>query len=287
MAPEAFRADLHLHTSASDGMLSPAAMVRAAEAAGMDVIAITDHDTAWGLNEAMEAARGGGMRVIGGIELSCGSGEEVHVLGYGFKPDDPALADMLKEELTRRRRRTKAMVEKLDRLGMPLDIDEAKSRDTQFVGRLPLADAMVRRGYVASAQEAFERYLDAGRAAFVPRERMPVGRGVERLRSLGAVPVLAHPGRLRMQEGALLALLDEWQDAGLAGMEAYHGSHGAAEALRYDRLARGRGLLVTGGSDSHARPGGAQIGENMIHWRTAREDTAALIRAAESRRQNV
>lgn len=277
MDSKPLRADLHLHTTASDGALSPREMVAAAARAGMTHIAITDHDTPAGLQEALIAGADMGLVVVSGIELSCGGGEEVHVLGYGLDPDSPALAHFLDTQMQSREIRMLAMLQRLAAIGLPVDEAQVRSEDTGFMGRMNLADAMCRLGYVASTTEAFDRYLGPGKAAFVPRERISVAEGIAALRSFGAAAVLAHPGRLQMDKGTLTALLPEWIDAGLAGIEAYHSSHDSADRRYFDRMARTRGLLVTGGSDSHGRPGGAQIGEHLRNWPRMAEDAAALL----------
>lgn len=269
--------DLHLHTTASDGALRPAEMVRAAAAAGMTVIAVTDHDAVGGVRQAQAAAQDAGLALIPGIELSCGQGEEIHLLGYGLDPEGPALTAFLAAQNDSRAERLAAMVEKLRALGMDVSLADANNIDGTFSGRMPLADALVRKGYVRTAKEAFGRFLNPGRPAYVARRRVGVAEGIRALASFGAVPVLAHPGRLQMPDAALSALLPEWMDAGLCGIEAYHASHDAAACAHYDRMARANGLLVTGGSDCHGRSEGAQIGDHLCHWRSAGDDTRALL----------
>ncbi len=271
-----FLADLHLHTAASDGALPPGRMMRAAADAGMRVVAVTDHDTSAGVAEAIRAGEALGLTVLSGIELSAGGSDEIHLLGYGFRPDNPKLDAFLISQQAERRERMYRMLEKLTALGMPVPPEETGDPDGLFMGRMNLAHAMAARGYVPSARAAFDGYLNPGGPAYVPRRRIEVPRGIELLRSFGAVVSLAHPGRLRMDETALLARLPGWIEAGLSAVEAYHASHDAASAIRFDRMARKRGLLVTGGSDCHGREG-VSIGCHMREWRTAEEDVRALI----------
>lgn len=269
--------DLHLHTTASDGAYTPEEMVLRAVRVGMDMIAITDHDTVDGVQSALAAGKKAGIAVVSGIELSAGQGEEVHLLGYALDPGDPALSAFLQAQLRGRQARTLAMLDRLRAMGMPVTPQEASSKGTAFMGRVNLAYAMVARGYVASANEAFDRYLNPGKPAFVPRERIGVAAGIEALTSFGATVVLAHPGRMRMDRQTLAMLLPEWMEAGLAGLEAHHASHGEADRLYYDRLARKEGLLITGGSDCHGRQDGAQIGDHLRGWRSMNADTEAWI----------
>lgn len=271
------RADLHLHTTASDGKDCPEVVARKAREAGMTLVAITDHDTVAGVARAQEAGRAIGLPVLSGVELSCGAGEEIHLLGYGMDATNARMDTLLRAQRAQRALRMQAMVEKLALLGMPVDPQEAQSQGAGVYSRLRLADAMIRRGYVPSTKEAFDRYLSPGRAAFVPCRRMPAEEAIRRLTSLGATAVLAHPGRLRMDDGTLQALLPAWIAAGLDGLEAYHATHSDAQCAQYDRMARRHGLLVTGGSDSHGRAGGARIGEQLHRWRSAPADVAALM----------
>ena len=272
-----FRADLHLHTTASDGAQSPKEVVHGAKQAGMNLIAITDHDTLYGLPEALAAGKAAGLGILPGIELSCGQGEEVHILGYGVRAEDPVLTGFLQQQLAGRQARMLEMLDRLSDLGVHIEPDETRSGDTPFMGRMNLAYAMVEHGYVSSADEAFDRYLSPGRPGYVPRKRVSVAEGAATLAGTKAIVVLAHPARSGLDVQTLPALLPEWTEAGLAGIEAYHLSHNAKTAAAYDRLARRYGLLVTGGSDSHGREDGAKVGAHLPMWRSVREDTEALI----------
>lgn len=275
-------ADLHLHTTMSDGLLSPEDMVQSAKQAGMKLVAVTDHDTVAGVKAAIRAGEAQGITVIPGIELSCGRGEEIHLLGYGFDPDGEGLNLFLQEQLRWRQERMLSMLDRLAAIGLLVPAVEATRPETGFIGRMPLADAMIHRGYVQTTQEAFDRYLNPGRPAYVPRKRVDVSRGIEALSSFGALAVLAHPGRLQMDTGTFASLLPEWIEAGLSGLEAYHASHDPATRDRLDRMARANGLLITGGSDSHGRPEGVAIGDHASAWRSMAGDVSALITRLES-----
>lgn len=276
MNEQLWRADLHLHTTASDGAQTPENMVRAAKVTGMNLIAITDHDTVGGLRKAIAMGNAVGLQVLSGIELSTGLTAEIHLLGYGLDPDNPQIGAFLEDQIIRRQNRSLAMLERLRLLGMPIDATEIQS-DDGFMGRMNMAYAMVKRGYVNTADEAFTRYLQEGKPAFVPRERVLAAEGIRLLQSSGAVPVLAHPGRIALSTDAVLALLPEWIDAGLAGIEAYHASHSRAARDLYHGYARRHGLMVTGGSDSHGRADGVQIGDHLPDWQTMQADVTALL----------
>jgi predicted metal-dependent phosphoesterase TrpH len=272
------RADLHLHTHASDGSLSPAEMMRLAKAAGMAVVAVTDHDTVSGVAEAAKAAQALGLALIPGLELSVGDAEEVHLLAYGLPPESPALGALLDAMMQRRRARMETILGNLRALGLLLSAEEVTAPDGRFMGRMNTARAMVKRGYAASVHVAFDRYLNPGSSGYAPATRLSIPEGIAQLTGLGAVVSLAHPGRLNIPEAIWTARLPGWMAAGLSAIEAYHPSHPEGDALRYDRLARRQGLLVTGGSDCHgALPGHSGIGDHLRPWRTMRADVAALL----------
>jgi len=272
-----FKADLHLHTTASDGTISPAEMVRHAQEAGMAMAAVTDHDTVSGVAQAVEAGERLGVRVLPGMEMTTGGSEEIHLLAYGIDPEDPRLAAFLEGQLAERGARMQTMLDSLRKLNMPLTLEEVTGWNRRFMGRMPLARAMVARGYVSSVRQAFERFLVPGKPAYVPRKQLAVLDGIALLTGFGAVVSLAHPGRLRMEQQTLAARLPGWIEAGLAGMEAYHSSHMEAQAACFDRMARRHGLLVTGGSDCHGcEESGPWIGEHLKGWHTIWEDVQAL-----------
>lgn len=247
-------ADLHAHTNASDGLRTPGQVVARAAELGLAAVAITDHDTTAGLPEALEAGRRVGVRVVPGVELSTWSArlrQEVHLLGYGVAADGGSLAPLLAELREARRDRAREIVERLQRLGLTVTWEDvAAETGGGSPGRPHVARALLRRGLVTSLEEAFDRYLAAGRPAYVPRRHLDPEAGIEALRSAGALPVLAHPGLLR-------APLDDpgwlrsWRDAGLAGIEAFHSRHTSPQVRRLIALAGRLELLVTGGSDCH------------------------------------
>jgi predicted metal-dependent phosphoesterase TrpH len=246
--------DLHAHSAISDGTDSPAGLVAAAAAAGLDVVALTDHDTFDGLPEALAAAGAAGVRVLPGIELSAeAGGVSVHLLGYGCRADDSALLDEL--ALIRRGRsgRIPAMLAALAALGMPLDAGllARVSGNATSIGRPHLADALVAQGYVADRTEAFDKYLADDGPAFVPRYAAPLESAIGLIRAAGGVAVIAHPWG-RVSRGVLPEhYLAELAGRGLDGIEVDHNDHDPATRDELRALAGRHGLLVTGSSDYH------------------------------------
>lgn len=249
------RIDLHAHSAISDGTDTPAELVAEALRAGLDVVALTDHDTFDGLPEALAAGESLGVRVVPGVELSTEvAGRSVHLLGYGCHTDDPALLTEL--ALIRRGRdgRIPAMLAILAELGMPLDpaVLARVSGSATSIGRPHLADALVVQGYVADRTEAFDRLLADDGPAFVPRYAAPLEPAIRLIHAAGGVAVLAHPwGRVSREvlpEHYLGALA---RDHGLDGIEVDHNDHDRATRASLRELARRHGLLATGSSDYH------------------------------------
>jgi len=249
------RIDLHTHTDASDGQLTPEGVIRAARDADVQVVGVTDHDTVDGLPEAAAHARALGVRLVPGIELSSDwRGTELHILGYFVEARDPALLAFLAGARRARLARLHGMLTRLFRLGLAVSAEEvlAEARDGN-VGRPHLARVLVRRGYVASSDEAFDRYLATDRPAYVPRPDVSAADAIQAIHAAGGLASWAHPG-LHDRDGALPELVA----AGLDALEVYHPNHLPARAARYRRMAAARGLLVTGGSDFHGAKAGGE-----------------------------
>jgi predicted metal-dependent phosphoesterase TrpH len=247
--------DLHTHTTASDGHLAPADLVREAWTAGVRVLAVTDHDTVAGLDDARRAADDFGVAHINGIEMTAvEDGRDVHVLGYFFDPQSPALARCLVEQREARRVRVRAMAARLAEAGVPVDVERllAEAPSGRAVGRPALAAALVAAGHARAMHDAFDRWLAEGRPAWVPREGPTLRDVVDLLHDASGLASLAHP--------VLYGRDDEipaWRGAGLDAIEVWHSEHTAATSERYLALARRLGLLATGGSDFHGdRPAG-------------------------------
>lgn len=275
MSVPAARIDLHTHSNVSDGTDTPAELVRAAAAAHLDVVALTDHDTWDGLDEAAAAADKAGIELVGGLELSCElDGHSVHLLAYGGDRTHPGMTAELARIREGRTERIPAMLRRLADLGMPLTEADvaAQSQDTPSVGRPHVADAMVAAGYVADRDEAFAGYLAEGGPAYVDRYSPDVFDAVRLVRSMGAVPVLAHPWGRDSRTVLPLELLGRLLDEGLAGWEVDHVDHGAEERAILRAYAHDCGALATGSSDYHGtgktrNPLGANLTEPEMYAR--------------------
>lgn len=238
--------DLHMHSNASDGLYTPARLVELSAGFGLAAIALTDHDTFSGIDEAVRAGAAHGVEVVPGIELSTYEGDrEYHVLGY-YVSEPSRLVGMLENLRLERFRRMKKMIGLLNELGLSLGFEEVMAAAAPAApGRLHLARVMVGKGFTRSIREAFLYYLKRGRPAFVPRASLTPERAVLLLREAGAVSVLAHPGPGGRE------ILPRLISFGLQGIEVFHPDHSMAWRRHYYRRAREAGLLITGGSDFH------------------------------------
>ena len=244
--------DLHAHTNVSDGVLPPQELVRLAKASGVSVLAVTDHDTLAGIPSAMAEGARVGLQIVPGVEVTAYVDDlEVHILGHFIDPDDARLTEFLAVSRDDRVERIRRMVDKLWSLGLPLDADEILTQAPgSSVGRPHLAQAMVRRGYVASVQEAFDRYLTPGKLAHVERSRLPAAEVIVAIKLAGGVPSLAHPGVYGRDE-----MIPRLVEQGLMGLEVHHPDHDADAIFRYERMRLRYGMLAVGGSDYHGAPG--------------------------------
>ncbi len=252
--------DLHAHTTASDGTLTPRELVGAAARRGVRVLAVTDHDSTDGLAEAMdEATKHPPLTIVPGLEINCDAppvpgagGAEVHVLGYYVDHAAAWFQEFLREQRAERAARVHRIAARLAELGMPIDPAEVFAIVREgSPGRPHVAQVMVNRGYVKSVREAFDRYLHANGPANVPRERLTPADAVRVIRRAGGVPVFAHPGLADRD-----ALIPELVAAGLMGIEAIYAEHSAAQIAHYTALCRAHGLVATGGSDYHGEKSG-------------------------------
>jgi predicted metal-dependent phosphoesterase TrpH len=249
------RIDLHTHSSVSDGTDTPEELVRKAAAAGLDVVALTDHDTFEGLNAAVAEGQRIGVQVLRGMELSCSrGGDSVHLLAYGA---DPLNADLVAElALVRggRKGRLTGVLMKLAELGVPVSEAEVMAQvgDSPSVGRPHIADAMIKAGHVRDREEAFDRFLAEGGPAHVHRYAIQLERGIDLVHAAGGVAVIGHPwgrGREHVLPPALLSALAA--EHGLDGVEVDHQDHDASTRAQLRTLAAELGLLATGSSDYH------------------------------------
>jgi hypothetical protein len=249
------RIDLHTHSVVSDGTDTPAELVAKAKQAGLDVMALTDHDTYDGLDEAVAAGAEHGIEVVRGIEVSTRrGGESVHLLGYGTDQAHPGLNAELAQIRAGRSMRLAPVLDRLAELGLPLTEEQVLVHigDSPSVGRPHIADAMVEAGYVADRKEAFDRFLADGGPAHVPRYAVELARGIDLIHDAGGVAIIAHPwGRGRegnLTEDVLAGLVG---DHGLDGFEVDHQDHDAETRIRLRRLADRLSVLGTGSSDYH------------------------------------
>ena len=263
------RIDLHTHSDRSDGTLSPREVVLAASAAGLDVLALTDHDTADGWAEAREAGDEVGVRVVPGMEISCAhAGRSVHLLAYFPDPGHEPLREALRLVLEGRDDRMPRICARLRELG--LDIDEAevvrRAGGAVAIGRPHIADTLVALGVVADRGEAFDRFLSPGRPAYVRRYAAPLEELLGTVQAAGGVPVIAHPWG-RHEPSALQAEgLAHLRSLGLAGIEVDHQDHDAAQRTQLRGIARELDLVVTGSSDFHgAGKVDHELGCNTTH----------------------
>jgi predicted metal-dependent phosphoesterase TrpH len=246
--------DLHTHTTASDGRCTPEELVSRAGAAGVTVLAVTDHDTVGGCAAAAAACARGSMEFVPGIEITAVvDGRDVHVLGYFIDVDSPALLAFLAEQRQRRIDRARAMLGHLAAAGIHLEVDAvlapALADPTIAAGRPWIARALVPAGHVASVNEAFDRWLDRGRPAFEPRVGAAPEEVFGRVHDAGGIVSWAHPGKAKHDEW-----IPRFAAAGLDAIEAYHSDHDAPATNHYLRLAELFQLAVTGGSDYHGDP---------------------------------
>ena len=246
--------DLHLHTTVSDGLLTPAALVARAAACGLTTISVTDHDTTAGLAEAAGAAARHGLRLVPGVEVtSIVEQRDVHMLAYFIDPDRTAFTEFLRTQRAERLARVRRIAARLAELGYPIDVDaiiSSSAGTARSVGRPQLADALVARGYVTDRDDAFCRLLTEGAPAFVPRSGPSPEAVIAAVHDAGGVASLAHPGLTRMD--SIIACLAA---AGLAALEVCHSDHDPFTEQRYRGIAAHHGLAVSGGSDFHGDVG--------------------------------
>jgi 3',5'-nucleoside bisphosphate phosphatase len=249
------RIDLHTHSLVSDGTDAPAELVHKAQVAGLDVVALTDHDTFDGLDEAAAAGERLGVRLVRGMELSCSrQGNSVHVLAYGADPASPDLSAEMARVRDGRLGRLGGVLAKLAALGVPVSESEVMAQvgSSPSVGRPHVADALIKAGHVRDRQEAFDRFLADGGPAHVPRYTIEVERGIDLVHQAGGLAVIAHPwGRGRehlLPQGVLETLAYAHQ---LDGIEVDHQDHDGDVRRRLRIVADRLGLLATGSSDYH------------------------------------
>jgi predicted metal-dependent phosphoesterase TrpH len=251
--------DLHIHSTASDGSLTPAEIIDHAQKLNLAAIAITDHDSIYGSKEALRTGIPPSLKFLTGVEISAahpaffpGSGS-FHILGYGIRIDNHALNQTLNKLREARKNRNPQIIKRLNELGFKISLEDVKLTvaDGQL-GRPHIAYAMIKKGFVESMDEAFDKFLGAGKPAYVDKERIGCEQAIKMIRGARGVPVLAHP--------ALLNIDDDWQmdelirnliKIGMRGIEAYYPEHSSEQTQLYKELAIKYDLLMTGGTDFH------------------------------------
>ena len=245
--------DLHVHTTFSDGDMTPEEMVEAAKNLGLAGIGIADHDEIDGAAVAVEAAGSSGFQVVPAVEMSTSDGKtDVHVLGYLIDLKNEKLRDFLQVFRDARLKRGLQMVERLRAMGMNVDPDQVlEIANGGSVGRPHVAEALLRGGFVGTYEEAFRKYIGFDSPAYVPKYQLKPDLAFSLIKEAGGVGVIAHPGTLRRDD-----LITDFVAWGMKGIEVYHPKHQAQLVEHYERLAEKMGLIVTGGSDSHGRRDG-------------------------------
>jgi len=256
--------DLHLHTSASDGVLSPQTVVENALRLGLKAIAITDHDTVDGFTEIFGKVDKDIIETVPGVELSGIYKEsDIHILGYYIDYENPEFVKKIRKFKESRYERGENMVAKLNDLGVNLSMDTVRDiAGKSPLGRPHVADALLREEFVQTYDEAFARYLGYHAPAYVPKMVLTVGQAIDLIHLVRGVAILAHPGTLRRDD-----IIQDLVDMGLDGIEAYHSQHAKNDIIRYKNMARKFGVICTGGSDCHGpRKGKLLIGSQRVPY---------------------
>jgi len=251
--------DLHIHSTASDGTLSPVEILRLAEKLELGAISITDHDTLKGSRELLEAADSSAVRVLTGIEIStvppalytvAGS---FHILGYGIRLNDPVLNQTLETLQHARENRNPLIISRLNAMGLDITLEEViQASGEAQIGRPHIAQLMIKKGFVRTVDEAFDGYLGFNKPAYVDKYRLDCQIAIEMIKEAGGTPVLAHPFLLRIPDNSSLeSLVATLKEMGLQGIEVYYPEHSSEDVEFYSRLALSHDLVITGGTDFH------------------------------------
>lgn len=241
--------DLHVHTNHSDGLLTPRQVIDLAIIKNLDGIAITDHDNVNGIEAAVQYSKiKNKIHVIPGIEFGCiFSDEEVHILGYFIDYKSSKLKEITENLKNNRVKRGIEMVNKVNKLGMKIDLDEVQlMAEDNYIGRPHIARALVKYGYVSNIKEAFELYLNRGKEAYVERDTLKIDEVINLIHNLQGIAVLAHPGVIKDHR-----IIEYCIDVGIDGIEAIHSKHSSKDVKRLLDMAKSNRLVITGGSDCH------------------------------------
>ncbi len=253
--------DLHCHSTASDGLLVPAEVVRRASENGVEILALTDHDEISGLAEARAQAAVSGVRFINGVEISIGwGGISIHVVGLNVDPNNLQLQQGLKSIRQGRTERAKRMAQDLDRAGIPGSLEGAYAYadNPNLIGRTHFARFLVERRYASDVRTAFLHYLVRGKPGYVPHQWATLQEGLAYIEAGRGIAVLAHPGRYKLTRAEMRKFIAEFKDCGGVGIEVVTSSHTPEQCLEYAILAREFGLVASRGSDFHG-PGESRV----------------------------
>ncbi|SFJ06742.1 PHP domain-containing protein [Thermoflavimicrobium dichotomicum] len=273
-------ADLHAHTTASDGLFSPRDLVKHAHAKGLQAVAITDHDTVDGVEEARQEGEKWGIEVVPGVELSTlWHGKEIHVLGYYIETNHSHLLEKLQAQRDTRKLRNQMMIEKLNELGIPIQMDDVlkkkRSHSSKLnVGRPHIAEVLVEMGVVSSINEAFDKYLGKDGLAYVTPQRISPFEAIDLIKKSGGVAVLAHPGLYKQDD-----LIPQLVSHGLVGLEVNHPDHTDEDKKRYQEWVKKYHLIATAGSDFHGERQGSMYHAELGTCTVALSQLEALKKA--------
>lgn len=240
--------DLHIHTTGSDGLLTPKEVIDAASNKSIHGVAITDHDTVSGIKPAINYSKiKNVIQVIPGIEFSSiFSGEEVHILGYFIDYESKRLLEIIEELKNNRIIRALKIIEKLNKLGIELNLEEVNILSKTIIGRPHIARALVNRGHVDSIKEAFDLLLNRGMPAYVEKESLKLKETIDIIHELQGIAVLAHPGLLKNK-----GIIKQSIEYGIDGLESIHSKHSRQDVIMLMNICKDNGLITTGGSDCH------------------------------------
>ena len=254
--------DLHAHTNRSDGTLAPKEVVKLAVERGLEGIAITDHDTFAGLEEAAAVAAEAGIAFVPGIEFSAEyEGASLHILGYWVDPENGLIRDELKRLTDTRFRRGEMMIEKLQELGYDISFERVRAiAGGETIARPHVATAMVEAGIVETEKDAFDRFISDEGIAYVPKHALAPPDALALIRAAGGACVLAHPGMWKGQGSVPDELIEQMASGGMSGLEVDHPDHDAEQRVKYRALAGRLGLVATGASDCHGERYGVRLG---------------------------
>jgi len=253
------KADLHTHSTFSDGDMTPSELVRLCKETGINVFSLTDHDCIDGLSEAKKACEEYGIRFIPGVEISAKETREIHILGYNFDYTNKEFIEELQKIRELRHRRNRLIISALKKKHLPINEEELNSKNTP--GRKEIARLMVKRGYVKNISEAFEKYIGFGGPAYINAERPSPEQVIRLINKYGGMAVLAHPYKTGIDENALPEFIERLKSYGLKGVEVYYPTHSEENISFLKKITKENKLYMTGGSDFHDRNGIITMGE--------------------------